>query len=119
MSSKLSPEQRAAIGRNVQGHPTAFHYVPPHYYDAEGTYLFSNDDASPPPGAKSRQAVGGVPPAPPAPEVPEDPRKVLEAKPVSQLQKMQRMLDVPEEQIIKGEGAKAKLVDWLLANTQQ
>lgn len=120
---KLTVEQRAALGRNVYSHPTALYYKDQHYYDSEGEYLFSNDGVPAPPGAKARTLVGGgsteTPPESVASGEPEDPRKALEAKTPSQLLKLMRMAEAPADQIPAGPGAKAKAVDWLLANTKQ
>jgi hypothetical protein len=120
---QLSAQLREKIGRNVWGHDErgAVYYHGGHYYSGDGEYLYSNPDVSPPRGAREvpnpnsgaeggeGEDGGGA----------EDRESQLLKLTVTQLQKLQRAAGVKEEDVIKGEGARVKLVSWLLANTTE
>lgn len=113
---QLSKKTRDEIGRNVYGEGVrgAVFYHGGHYYDGEGKYLYSNPDTNPPPGASKVSPALVIVSDPPS----HDARQAVLLKlSVTQLQKLQREAGVKEDDVIKGDGARAKLIEWLMANT--
>ena len=125
MSASLSAKIRAEIGRNVYGEGArgAVYYHGGHYYDGDGGYCYSNPGTRPPPGAVAKQAQEDGEPGNDSDEQPSDPQNPREVAltqlTVTQLQKLQRTAGVLEENVIKGEGARVKLIAWLLENTAE
>lgn len=128
---KLSQEIRDKIGRNVygEGMGEALYYHNGHYYAADGRYLDSVPGVTPPAGARpdpnkaSSEADSGSDEA-------QSREQILLGKTPSQLKSLMKMTiegrDPPmaDEEAAKliaettsGEGAKARTVAWLLANT--
>jgi len=112
----------------------ATYYQDGHYYAADGTYLFSNPGLAPPPGCKPAVACdeNGPIAAVDAPEDAEAAEAAPEEQAIQQAEGLTREQELAQKDLgtlralvaaaggepITGSGAKARMVEWLIANTQ-
>lgn len=112
----------------------AAYYQNGHYFGADGTYLFSNPGLAPPPGCKPAVACdeNGPIAAADEPEAVEATEAAPAEQAIQQAEGLTREQDLAQKHLgtlralvaaaggdpITGSGAKARMVEWLIANTQ-